>query len=186
MIFGAGVNLKGGTIESQTCTVKLSGSLSGSSVNAQDVEFIVEGPLNLGSYTLNASNYVARYSGSTNAGTGAFNVFGTFKPSEHNKFYGVTMQDGSMIDLSERMTSLPLVSSFTSGDHTLKFADNATVKLYFGDAKFNGKTPIISWEAKPANIETVKFESADPNCKRGFVCKDDGLYMIGGFMLIVK
>ena len=188
MVFGPEVNLKGGTIESQNCTVKLSDGPSGSTslVNAQDTEFIVEGPLNLGGNTLNASNYVARYSGSSNTGTGAFNVFGTFKPSEHDMFYGVTMQDGSMIDLSERTTSLPLVSSFTSGDHTLKFADNATVYLYFGDAKFNGKTPVISWGAKPANIETVKFESADPNCKRSFVCKDDGLYMIGGFMLIVK
>ena len=182
MVFVERVNLKGGTIESTNCTIKLSNS----PVNAQDVEFVVDGPLNLGGNTLNASNYVARYSGSTNAGTGAFKVFGTFKPSEHDKFYGVTMQDGSTIDFSSRTNALPLVSSFASGDRTLKFADNATVYLDFGDFEVNAQTPIITWEKKPANIETVKFESADPDRKHRFVCKNNGLYKFIGLKILIK
>ena len=136
--------------------------------------------------TMNVRDYVALYDGTDNSGTGALNIYGTFKPSVHDKFYGATMQNGSTIDLSSRTNALPLVSAFTSGDHTLKFADGATVFINPGSLTVNSKTPIVTWEEKPANIGTVNFKWSDPECKRGFARKNDGLYAISGFMIMVK
>lgn len=136
--------------------------------------------------TMNVRDYVALYDGTDNSGTGALNVYGTFKPSAHDKFYGCTMQNGSMIDLSSRTNALPLVSAFTTGANTLKFADNSTVYINAGNLKVGSTSPVITWDEKPANIRTVKFKNADPESSRIFVSRDDGVYGISGFVIIVR
>ncbi len=44
---------------------------------------------------------------------------------------------------------------------------------------------VISWEAKPDNIGTVKFSNVAGQQKCAFVAKDDGLYTMRGFVIIV-
>ncbi len=180
VIFGNGVRIYGGTISNETGTASFNGT-----VYATNTTFDISGKLNMVG-TLNASNYVARYTGTSNAGTGALNVYGTFKPSAHDKFYGCTMQNGSTIDLSSRTNALPLVSAFTSGDNTLKFADNSTVYINAGNLKVGSKSPVITWDEKPENIRTVKFKNADTGSSRTFVSRDEGVYGISGFVIIVK
>ena len=136
--------------------------------------------------TMNVRDYVALYDGTDNSGTGALNVYGTFKPSAHDKFYGCTMQNGSMIDLSSRTNALPLVSAFTTGANTLKFADNSTVYINAGNLKVGSKSPVITWDEKPENIRTVKFKNADTGSSRTFVSRNDGVYGISGFVIIVR
>ena len=131
-------------------------------------------------------DYEALYTGSSNSGTAALNVHGTFRPSAHDCFYGCTMTDGSTIDLSLRDGALPLVSSFTSGANTLQFATGApTVYVKLGGKRFAGGK-VISWNEKPENIDTVKFKNAPGERKRAFVAKDDGLYCTTGFVVFVK
>ena len=134
----------------------------------------------------NVRDYVAQYPGNGNAGSGPLNVFGTFKPSAHDVFYGCTMQSGSTIDLSLRTKALPLASQYQSGDYTLKFADNSTIYINTGDLKVNRKSPAITWDEPPANIRTVKFKNADPESTRTFVSRDNGVYALTGFVIIVK
>lgn len=181
---GSGVTFTEGVVDHQNGTMALGGV-----VNAVNTTLYVGGALNLGGNTLNVSNYVARYTGTANAGTGAMNVYGTFKPSAHDVFYGCTMQDGSTIDLSSRTNALPLVSTYTADTtsaRTLKFADNSTVYINTGDLEVNRKSPVITWDEKPANIRTVKFKNADTGSSRTFVSRDDGVYALSGFVIIVK
>lgn len=177
---GSNLTFTEGVVDLQDGTMSLGGV-----VYATNTTWLVGGALNMGN-TLNVSNYVARYTGTANAGTGALNVYGTFKPSAHDKFYGCTMQGGSTIDLSSRTNALPLVSAFTTGANTLKFADNSTVYINAGNLKVGSKSPVITWDEKPANIRTVKFKNADPESSRTFVSRDDGVYALTGFVIIVK
>ena len=96
------------------------------------------------------------------------------------------MQNGSMIDLSSRTNALPLVSAFTTGANTLKFADNSTIYINAGNLKVGSTSPVITWDEKPENIRTVKFKNADTGSSRTFVSRDNGVYGISGFVIIVR
>jgi autotransporter-associated beta strand protein len=154
---------------------------------ATNVDFIVGCALNLGT-ALSVHDYEAVYNyNAANSGTAALNVYGTFKPSEHNYFYGCTMQDGSTIDLSARTNALPRVAAFTTdGDKTLKFANNATVKIKLGGRKVSRNEPIVSWTNPPDNIARLKFVSGDEDRSFSIIKKDDGLYIHTGTVIFVR
>jgi hypothetical protein len=163
---------------------------SNAAVMATDVDFKVNCALWLYA-PLYVHDYEAITSYNSNNGTNAVYVCGTFKPSPaHNYFHGCVMQEGSTIDLSERTSALPLVSSFTNenSNRTLAFADGATVYVKCGSFRPTSKIPVISWtpETKPANISSVKFRNADPATKRSFVARSTGLYVVSGFAVLVR
>ena len=155
---------------------------------ATNVDFRVNCALRLYA-TLSVRDYEAVFDQDFNAGSAALNVYGTFKPAAHDRFYGCTLQDGSTIDFTARTTPLPLVANFTDGEKTLKFADGAVVNMKFGESRPSAKGPIISWtpETKPANIGSVKFKCVNATtAKYSFVAKDDGLYVLSGLVVFVR
>ena len=180
------VVITNGTMNVSGGTFKTYPSYAGT-VNATTLTMRMNGAISISdACTVNLRDYEALYDGTANTGSGTVNVSGTFKPSAHDKFYGVTMQGGSTIDLSSRTNALPLVSAFTTGANTLKFADNSTVYINAGNLEVNRKSPAITWDEPPANIRTVKFKNADPESSRTFVSRDDGVYALTGFVIIVK
>ena len=152
---------------------------------ATNIDFIVGSALRIDT-VLNVHDYEAVFNGNYNLGSAALNVYGTFKPSAHNYFYGCTLMDGSTIDLSNRTGALPETAAFTTaGLKTLSFASGATVNVLASPKNAtrnaNGKQ-IISWSAIP---EGVTFLPA----KKGqrLVPKADGLYLEGNsFIVIVR
>ena len=156
-----------------------------SACNASNVDFIVGSALNLGT-ALSVHDYESVYDWNANSGTAALNVYGAFKPSAHDYFYGCTMQDGSTIDLSSRTNALPRVSAFTGGDNTLKFATNATVRVKLGERKVSHKTPVVSWETAPENLAGLKFVCGDEDRQFSIIKKDDGLYIYTGTIILVR
>ena len=156
--------------------------------SAINTDFVVEVPLSIYAPLL-VHDYIANYSGpvTANGGFAALKVYGTFKPSAHDFFYGCTIMDGATIDLTRRTTALPSVSSFTTGSTNLTFAADATmVKIKLGERNVSSVTPIISWSSEPNGIDAVKFKSVEGERKRTFVKKDNGLYAVNGFLLIVR
>ena len=137
---------------------------------------------------LSVRDYEQVYGSNNNDGTGVFSVYGTFKPAAHNYFYGVTMMNGSMIDLSQRTSALPAVSSFTKGKNDLDFAEDAVVAVKLGEWNVPPRSKIISWsvDAKPTNVGTVRFVSGDEGRTRYFSKRSDGLYLSGGLVIIVR
>ena len=54
------------------------------------------------------------------------------------------------------------------------------------EERASSRTPVVSWPSKPSDIDTVRFMCAPGENRRAFVAKDDGLYAMTGFVLIVK
>ncbi len=188
---GAKLTFTEGVVSLQDGTMVVAGP-----IHATNTTFDISGKLNMGN-TLNASNYVARYTGSSNAGTGALNVYGTFKPVGAG-FYGPTMQDGSTVDLSEWKTGVapasrfPLESSYTN-KKTMSFAAGATVTVDLSGVSradlmgiVDSEKYLTEWTAKP----DATFLLDDETEARKFLLKaDDGglrLSYVGGLVILVR
>ena len=154
--------------------------------DASTVDFKVNSAMQIDAQ-FDVGGYEPDWSGATtHKGTGKMNVHGVFKPAAHDFFYGCTLLDGSTIDLANRTTPLPMVSTFTdTGKKDLEFAENATIKVRKGEK--GGK--VIAWteETKPSTYDTLSFVR-DPSDTRSYAVqkRDDGVYILTGMTLIVK
>ena len=174
------------TVTNGDVVVSGAGTLAvvGTAVKAATANFDIGCALNIG-VAMSVGDYVANYAGTANAGTAALNVNGTFKPVQSG-FYGPTMQDGSTLDVSEWPAAFPVASTAAAGSTNISFAANSTITVRLGSRRASGRTPLVGWSSKPSNIDTVRFASAPGESRRAFVVKDDGLYALSGFVLIVK
>ena len=99
----------------------------------ESTSFEVGCALNMGA-AITVSNYVARYTGTANAGSAALKVKYVFKP-ETSGFYGCTMMAGSTMDFTAWPSAAdasgwPVASKFTSGTKNISFeGGTVTVKL---------------------------------------------------------
>ena len=155
---------------------------------SQTMDFDVAAALNVGA-TLNVRNYVARYEGSSNAGTAALNVYGTFTPVTDN-FYGCTMQNGSTLDLTAKTEVWSTTGAFTNGANTVTFAANSVVNVALAadrELTFDehGLAQVVAWETEPP--DTTKFKLAGPALerKRPLLRRSGGLYMMRSMMMII-
>ena len=155
-------------------------------VKASGIVFNIAGWQKLYS-SIDVLDYNMTYTGTSNDGTGTYIVHGTFTPAV-DVFSNCRMLDGSVIDLSERTTALPLVSNFSSGGNTLQFADGAAVGVKLGSRQIVKGTAVISWTAETSPDATVTFVRADADRKYRLVKESDGLYYypLGGLMMIVR
>ena len=163
-------------------------TLNNNVAGSQTMDFDVAAALNVGA-TLNVRNYVARYEGSSNAGTAALNVYGTFTPVTDN-FYGCTMQNGSTIDLTSKTEVWSTTGAFTSGANTVTFAANSVVNVALDadrELTFDerGLAQVVSWEAAPP--DTTKFKLTGPalESKRSLLKRSDGLYLLRATMMVI-
>ena len=149
-----------------------------------------------------ASVHDYKIAGSQNQwGTGTaygLNVYGTFTPIS-TTFYGCTMMNGSTIDLSGKTGAWSIQSSIANAANsygltaaqqtarkTVSFADNATIKIKLGERKVKTGDKIVDWTGKmPANLATLRFTSAEGE-HFGLQKKDDGLYIVHGFIILVR
>ena len=154
--------------------------------DASTVDFKVNSAMQIDAQ-FDVGGYEPDWSGATtHKGTGKMNVHGVFKPAAHDFFYGCTLLDGSTIDLANRTTPLPMVSTFTdTGKKDLEFAANATIKVRKGEK--GGK--VIAWteETKPSTYDTLSFVR-DPSDTRSYTVqkRDDGVYILTGMTLYVR
>ncbi len=153
---------------------------------ATNVDFRIASALGVNA-ELRVRGYEALYAWPYIQGNAAMKVYGTFKPSAHNYFYGCTLQDGATIDLSARTNALNVVAE-VQGRKKLTFADNATVYVKLGDFRVPSGTPVIRWTAEtmPTNIGTLSFKNGDAGTNRSFVKKADGLYATTGLLIVFQ
>ncbi|MBO7684117.1 MAG: hypothetical protein J6T51_05275 [Kiritimatiellae bacterium] len=175
--------LRGNTITNGVIDIKSGGWLNiNNATDARTVDFKVGCALNVG-YALSVHDYEAAYNYNANGGTAALNVYGAFKPTVAF-FYGPTMQDGSTLDLSAWPGGWPIASGFTSGKTAISFADGATVKVKIGARRVGSSrgTKILGWTTAPANVNFVQAKGELFGLRK----KDDGLYVYGGMLIIIK
>ena len=159
---------------------------------ATNVDFRIASALKIYA-PLSVRDYEPMFGYNYNDGTGVFSVHGTFKPAAHNYFYGVTLMDGSAIDLSQRTSALPLTSSFTKGKKTIDFAANAKVTVDLSgraDVSALAKSGdyVVTWTEATAPGADVTFRlDAETAAKYTLKADATGLRLgRGGFMLIVR
>lgn len=138
---------------------------------------------------LTVRDYIARYEGTSNAGSAAMNVYGTFTPVTDN-FYGCTMLNGSTLDLTSKTDVWSTKGAFTSGLNTVTFAENAVVnvalsadrELLFDE---NGLAQVVAWEEEPPQSTTFKLVGPALQNRRSLLRKPGGLYLLRASMMIL-
>ena len=128
---------------------------------------------------------VAAAAGASDMGTAEVKVLGTFRP-ETAYFRGVTMADGSTLDLSAWTAGWPVASACTgSGNKTVRFASGATVTIDMGGQNA-GK--ILEWDSADAEIvDTLTFNIMNGVTSAATVEKrSDGLYVHSGRGFIIS
>ena len=101
-------------------------------------------------------------------------------------FYGCTLQDGATLDLNGRNGAWSTTSAFTSGANCVTFASGATITVDVSTRPtFKGK--IVDWGAgnTPSDV-TFKLDAASKAMGRALRVKDDGLYAVGGVIIIIR
>ncbi|MCQ2393416.1 MAG: hypothetical protein MJ249_03935 [Kiritimatiellae bacterium] len=160
-------------------------------VNARTVDFDVESPLNIGA-TLDVRDYTANCLVDSNAGAGALNVWGTFRPlavsGTNDFFYGCTMQNGSTLDLTRRTDVWKSTSTFTGGLKEVVFAANATVNVDLTGREIvftDGLMQVIAWENPPPETTQFKPDATQRAHNRRFIKRADGLYLMRSGLSII-
>ena len=155
-----------------------------SALSARGTTLRAEGTLYIGAQ-LDVDDYYAACSNNVNNGTAAMNVYGRFTPAT-DYFYGCTLQDGATLDLNGRNGAWSTTSAFTSGANHVTFASGATITVDVSTRPtFKGK--IVDWGAgnTPSDV-TFKLDAASKAMGRALRVKDDGLYAVGGVIIIIR
>ena len=150
--------------------------------NGANADFDINSIARINLANISMSNLTWGASASAVSANNKISVYGALKPVG-TKFPNIEMKNGSSLDLSGN--TLPWSTAASQDDHICSFANDArTIYVKIGDRKVPSKTPIVTWATKPAN--TVKFKRADEGQSGSLVAKDDGLYLVKGFLIIVK
>ncbi len=169
-------------------------------VATNNVTFIIHNNVNFygdpDKYT-ELANYVAKEDnvGIASSSADVLHIWGSFVPYSP-KYHGLTMMDGSTLDLSNLNAALATCSTGGTTAHAhslLKFADNATIRVNVGNRPLHKGDYLVTWtaESKPTNLNTVKFKCTGGRSFRVAVDEDgegtDGLRFIpSGMKIIVK
>ena len=134
------------------------------------------------------SNFIAH--SSFTSGKATLTVLDTYTPAEDgtNSFPNILLADGATLDLSQLDGGSFGIASTDSGKHTLSFATNATIHVALGDRCAPAGGRIVSWtpEQCPDNLDTLTFRMADENSRFSILKREDGLYLMSGFLFFIR
>ena len=109
--------------------------------------------------------------------SGSLSICGTFKPVTR-VYPALALLDGAVLDLSESSFGVSVSSP------ALTFADGATIAIKLGGGHV--RNPLISWTTPPANLGTLTFVKTAGEGGYALDRRDDGLYALRGFTVIMK
>ena len=157
-------------------------------VDARTADFRIGSALNV-IRPFDVHGYEAVYDNNENAGTAAMNVYGWFKPTTAY-FYGCTLQDGAMLDLSAQRGTWSTTSAFTSGANQVSFASGAHITIGLADRVLPPGGKIVDWtDNAPTNLTSLTFNIDAEGKRRGrwlTVKPDEGIYVNGGMVLFLR
>ena len=140
------------------CVVNNAVDMSTVDLVMRNAALVLESPLDVRGYCADCLDDL-------DMGSALLNVHGTFKPNTE-AFYGCTLLDGASINLAERTAVWNTTSVATRAKNTVEFADNAKIVLMPGEWATGGiERQLVSWNAVPANLRTLRF-SLPPECRQ--------------------
>ena len=152
-------------------------------IATNNVTFIIHNNINFfgdaDKYT-ELANYVAMEGnvGISQSSADLLNIWSSFVPHSP-RYHGLTMMDGSTLDLSNLDAALSTCSTggTTAHPHSLlKFADNATIRVNVGNRPLKRGEYLVTWTAdsKPSNLDTVTFKRGGKGRSFKVVVDEDG------------
>ena len=114
-------------------------------------------------------------------------VLDCFKPMTTNLLKTVVLGDATHLSPVLDLSALDGPFVLPSESPTLSATEGAAVAVKIGARKDSSRCPIITWDAEPANIDTITFVRGDEGRRYRIVMKDDGLYAyVRGFAILVQ
>jgi len=142
-----------------------------------------------GGLQLDAPLVVSNYLSHSNFGAGnkMLTVLGTYTPVDGGRthFPNMLIADGATMDLSY-MSDVPTLDTVSADNKIISFETNATIKVKLGGRTVSGNVPVISWATPPDNLDTLTFVCGDEGQNYALDKRNDGLYVVKGFMIILR
>lgn len=123
--------------------------------------------------------------------SGPLTVTKLFMPNT-DYFYGGTLNDGVVIDLSGRSTAWNVDSKLggKTTQKTAKFVDGGHYTINVAGRSLKSGEQLLTWDVgrKPSNFDTLVFELDEVSRRRGFhiIVKGNGLYVNRGMAILVR
>ena len=155
---------------------------SGTALEIQGASLVTYAPIDIG-------DYICAYTGGYDAmvGDSPIRVHGVFTPA--GLWHESVMMDGSIIDLSAHEGVWNTACTFTESAVTrhVTFADNATITLNLQGRRLGTGAKVVAWDNPPANLSTLTFQLDAKTARyHALVCREDGIHVFGGLMIIVR
>jgi hypothetical protein len=147
----------------------------------------VEKPVTVGTFIDRRTYGSQKFDARDDRRANPITVLDAFKPMTTNLVRTVALGDAThlapVIDLSAIDAPFVLPAS----GYSISMAEGATVKIRLGTRKTSSATPIITWEnEKPSWVDSLRFVNGDEVRRYGISVRDDGIYVVDGFLIIVR
>lgn len=114
-------------------------------------------------------------------------VYGAYKAGDFRP--PLVLKNGATLDLGDRKTTFSVdgvAANGTSGEVGLvRFDANATITVDVGRRR-GGDQRVVSWTNDPGGTVTFVLDAASAAAGRKLVRREDGLYLFGGFAILVR
>ena len=160
-------------------------------IDLSGVTFDMGANCGLNDDTNNSADYLVlgtlidrRTGAESSVGNKGMTILDRFQPMTTNLLQKVVLGDATHLSPILDLSALNGPFVLPAATYTLSAADGAAVQIKLGGRAVKSSMPLITWDAKPANIDSIRFTPYD---RIGSVkVKDDGVYFTTGLMFLVR
>ena len=119
---------------------------------------------------------------STGSGDTGLSVLDRFQPITTNLLKSVVMGDATHLSPVLDLSALDAPFVLPAESPMLSAAEGAMVRIYVGERRTSGKSPLISWTTPPSGVSFAWPDGASAR-KGSLVVRADGLYVVKGLII---
>ena len=94
--------------------------------------------------------------------------------------------DGAVLDLSQCNGELQARNPYVKGCDSTTYQPNSTITIHLAGRDVRGGQRLVGWDTPPENVTFVLDKESRAVCRCGIKVKDDGIYVVKGFYIIVR
>ena len=101
-------------------------------------------------------------------------------------FYGCLLHDGAVLDLSQCNGELKAHSPYVKGYDSTTYQPNSTITIHLAGRDVRNRQRLVAWDTPPENVTFVLDAESRASCRCRIKVKEDGIYVIKGFLIIIR